>query len=315
MSYDLTSLFELYTHYHKGMEFKGKPTSLYDSMNYIMDLGGKRARPLLTLASCYAVNQTPETALSLAWAVETFHNFSLVHDDIMDNADVRRGQPTVHKKFDTNTAILCGDNLLVKVFTHLAENNSKQVQLLFAKTASEICDGQQLDMEYAQKDRVLFEDYLEMIKLKTAVLLGCSAQGGALCAGAETSQSALFYDFAISLGLAFQMEDDLLDTFGNEQLTGKKTGGDILEGKKNALYILSRQVSEEIEGIYKEPEETTRINKAIALYQSQNIEKELRTIINDFETSYQKKLQQIAESGFNTSLLEQLCALLSNRKS
>lgn len=297
------------------MEFKGTPASLYESMNYIMDLGGKRARPLLTLASGYAVNETPEKALSLAWAVETFHNFSLVHDDIMDNADVRRGQPTVHKKYDTNTAILCGDNLLVKVFAHLAENNSKEVQLLFAKTASEICDGQQLDMEYAQKQQVLFEDYLEMIRLKTAVLLGCSAQGGALCGGASTEQSALFYDFAISLGLAFQMEDDLLDTFGDEQLTGKKTGGDILEGKKNALYILSRQVSEEIELIYKEADEATRINKAIALYQSQNIEGELRNIINRFEITYRKKLEEIAQNGFNTDLLEQLCALLSNRKS
>lgn len=312
---EISQLYQLYSEYHKKMAFSGNPHSLYDSMNYIMDLGGKRARPLLTLAATFAVNQKVEIALPLAWSIEGFHNFSLVHDDIMDNASVRRGKPTVHEKYDVNTAILCGDNLLVKVMEHVVLNHSLEVSKLFFKTSAEICEGQQMDMEFALRNDVTFEAYMEMIRLKTAVLLGCAAKGGALIGGAAEPDAEIFYDFAIQLGLAFQLKDDLLDTFGDEALTGKKVGGDIQEAKKNALYILSRQKSAEIDTIYAIESFPERIDAAIKLFHQQGIQTEIESIIQKYEQGYEHSLTALKHRAFDVSLIEELCMQLSNRNS
>ena len=204
-------------------------------MNYIMELGGKRVRPLLALLGAEACGGRPEDALLWAHSVEVFHNFTLVHDDIMDNAPTRRGMPTVHEKWGIAEGILSGDNMLIAVYEGLLHSDylqKTQLLQLLSKTAREVCEGQQLDMDSAVKSQVTEADYLEMIRLKTAVLLGCSLQGGGMCAGASAEVQQLLYDFAILLGLSFQLQDDWLDAFGNPEQTGKMAGGDIAEGKK-----------------------------------------------------------------------------------
>ncbi len=219
----------------------GSPENLYDAMNYIMQLGGKRMRPkLLLMAYESCAGTISEDALQLALAIETFHNFSLVHDDIMDNAPIRRGQQTVHKKWDNATAILAGDNLLIKCYELILKTeikNKVEILQLFTKTATEVCEGQQMDVDMPLQKNVTEEGYLEMIKLKTAVLPACALKIGALAANSDSAIANEFYNFGLNLGMAFQLQDDYLDTFGTAEEIGKQVGGDISENKKTILYL------------------------------------------------------------------------------
>ena len=220
------------------------PKRLFEPIEYILDLGGKRMRPVLTLMAAEACGGSAKEALPAASAVELFHNFSLIHDDIMDAADLRRGQATVHHKWNTNTGILSGDALLVIAYQQLnyyPKDLFHSLTQLFSQTALEVCVGQQMDMDFEQQTDVSLEDYIEMIRLKTAVLLGCALQMGALvgCGSNQTAQH--LYDFGVHLGLAFQLQDDYLDAFGDPKTFGKKVGGDIVENKKTILYHLSLQ--------------------------------------------------------------------------
>ena len=220
------------------------PAALYDPVDYILHLGGKRIRPLLTLMAAEAAGADLEQALPAARAIEVFHNFSLVHDDIMDEAPLRRGKATVHEKWDSNTAILSGDVMLVLAYEALNAYPSplfKSLTQLFSKTAREVCEGQQYDMDFPQQAAVSQAQYLEMIRLKTAVLLGCALQMGAMIGGLSSQESQPFYDYGILLGLAFQLQDDYLDAFGDPATFGKQVGGDIIENKKTMLYILTME--------------------------------------------------------------------------
>ena len=219
-----------------------KPASLYDPMRYILQLGGKRIRPVLALIAADAVGGDYKKALPVALTVEVFHNFSLVHDDIMDEAPLRRGKATVHEKWDTNTGILSGDAMLVKAYQCLDNYPPalfSDLTQLFSKTAQEVCEGQQYDMDFPQQEKVTQAAYLHMIEYKTAVLLGCSLQMGAMVGGLSRVESQPFYDFGIQLGLAFQLQDDFLDAFGDPLTFGKQVGGDIIENKKTLLYLLA----------------------------------------------------------------------------
>jgi geranylgeranyl diphosphate synthase type II len=219
-----------------------KPASLYDPMRYILQLGGKRIRPVLALIAADAVGGDYKKALPVALTVEVFHNFSLVHDDIMDEAPLRRGKATVHEKWDTNTGILSGDAMLVKAYQCLDNYPPalfSDLTQLFSKTAQEVCEGQQYDMDFPQQEEVTQAAYLHMIEYKTAVLLGCSLQMGAMVGGLSRVESQPFYDFGIQLGLAFQLQDDFLDAFGDPLTFGKQVGGDIIENKKTLLYLLA----------------------------------------------------------------------------
>lgn len=219
-----------------------KPASLYNPMRYILQLGGKRIRPVLALIAADAVGADYKKALPVALAVEVFHNFSLVHDDIMDEAPLRRGKATVHEKWDTNTGILSGDVMLVKAYQCLNGYPPalfSDLTQLFSKTAQEVCEGQQYDMDFPQQETVSQAAYLHMIEYKTAVLLGCSLQMGAMVGGLSRAESQPFYDFGIQLGLAFQLQDDYLDAFGDPLTFGKQVGGDIIENKKTLLYLLA----------------------------------------------------------------------------
>ena len=219
---------------------KNSPVELYQPILYSLEMGGKRLRPALVLIACNLFSENVEQALPAAVAIEVFHNFTLLHDDIMDKASVRRNRPTVHMKFNENSAILSGDAMAFQSYKYLVECSSPRlvdVVSLFTKTAIEVCEGQQLDMDFESRMDVRTDEYLEMIRLKTAVLLAASLKAGALIGNADDETSARLYDFGIQLGLAFQLQDDLLDTFGDQDTFGKKIGGDILANKKTYLLI------------------------------------------------------------------------------
>jgi geranylgeranyl diphosphate synthase type II len=224
-----------------------EPVNLYEPITYILNLGGKRLRPVLVLMSAEIFGTSYKKALDAALAIEVFHNFSLVHDDIMDSAPLRRGKETVHERWDLNTGILSGDTMLINAY-QLFENYEggvfKELAQLFTKTAIQVCEGQQYDIDFESREDVEIADYLKMIEFKTAVLVGASLQMGAIVADApEESKKALF-EFGRLLGIAFQLQDDYLDAFGDPKTFGKQLGGDIIENKKTFLYLTAIQKAE-----------------------------------------------------------------------
>ena len=228
---------------NKGLEslaYDRKPASLYEPIRYVLSLGGKRIRPVLMLLSYNLFKEHPEEILMPALGLETYHNYTLLHDDLMDNADVRRGQPTVHKKWDANTAILSGDSMLVLAYQRVAQCDNAhlaQVLDLFTETALEIGEGQQFDMDFETRNDVAEEEYIEMIRLKTSVLLACALKMGALLGDASQEDADLLYRFGEKIGLAFQLQDDLLDVYGDPKVFGKAIGGDITSNKKTYMLI------------------------------------------------------------------------------
>ena len=217
-----------------------EPRNLYEPVHYILKLGGKRIRPVLTLMSAEVFDADYKLALPAALAVEVFHNFSLIHDDIMDDAPLRRGNETVHEKWNTNTAILSGDAMLILAYQYFEKYNTdvfRDLAKLFSKTALEVCEGQQYDVDFETRDDVTIDQYLKMIEYKTAVLVGASMKMGAIVAETSAENANLIYDFGLNLGLAFQLQDDYLDAFGNPETFGKQVGGDIIENKKTYLYL------------------------------------------------------------------------------
>jgi len=216
------------------------PVNLYDPIRYTLGLGGKRMRPLLVLASCQMFGGEISDAINPAIGIELFHNFTLLHDDIMDDAPLRRGKETVYKKWNANIAILAGDTMFALANKFMIRTRPQAISLvveLFNQTAIEVCEGQQYDMDYEHFDHVTIDNYLEMIRLKTAVLLATSLKTGAIVAGADSTDCDFIYQFGINIGLAFQLKDDLLDVYGNQEKFGKVTGGDIISGKKTFLYL------------------------------------------------------------------------------
>ena len=216
------------------------PDELYDPIRYIMSLGGKRFRPLLTLLAASLYTDEWETALKPAMAVEVFHNFTLMHDDIMDQAPLRRGQPTVHEKWNANTAILSGDVMLIKAYELLIQVADDKLRIVldrFNTTSAEVCEGQQLDMNFETRWDVTEEEYLEMIRLKTSVVLGMSLELGGIIGGADEESKKLLYTAGESIGIGFQLKDDLLDVYGDPEKFGKQVGGDIIANKKTFLLI------------------------------------------------------------------------------
>ena len=223
-----------------------EPASLYEPIDYILTLGGKRLRPVLTLMSADFFGGNYKEALDASLAVEMFHNFSLVHDDIMDNAPLRRGHQTVHEKWDVNTGILSGDAMLIlayQLFETYRPEVFMQLAVLFSKTALEVCEGQQYDVDFETRNDVTISEYIKMIEYKTAVLIGASLQMGAIIAEASQSCQEKIYAFGKNLGIAFQLQDDYLDAFGNPLTFGKQVGGDIIANKKTFLYLTALQKS------------------------------------------------------------------------
>jgi len=249
LTYNMASLSQLaaqYQQYHLVSGIKGFPPELYEPVEYIMGLNGKRARPVLCLAACDLFDGDIQQALPLAYAVELFHNFTLVHDDIMDQAPLRRGQHTVHKQFGMARAILSGDVMMIHVyerFKQLPDAAFRQVMDVFNQAAIQVCEGQQLDMNFEERQQVTLSEYLQMISYKTAVLLGASLQIGGIVAGASESDQKALYKTGVDTGIAFQIQDDILDSFGDEAAFGKSIGGDIRQNKKTFLLVRAMELA------------------------------------------------------------------------
>jgi geranylgeranyl diphosphate synthase type II len=237
---------EFISDYLKSQYEIKEPKNLYEPIHYILDLGGKRIRPVLTLMTAEIFDASYKKALPAALAVEVFHNFSLVHDDIMDDAPLRRGQATVHEKWDINTGILSGDAMLILAYQYFEKYEPKifrKLAKLFSKTALQVCEGQQWDVDFEIRDDVTIPDYLKMIEYKTAVLVAAAMKMGAIIAQTSKENAKLIYDFGLNLGLAFQLQDDYLDAFGDPETFGKQVGGDIIENKKTYLYLKAVEFS------------------------------------------------------------------------
>ncbi|WP_452230874.1 MULTISPECIES: polyprenyl synthetase family protein [unclassified Lacinutrix] len=239
---------ETFVSYLEKFVSKREPESLYDPIHYILNLGGKRLRPVLTLMTAEIFNGDYKKALDAALSIEVFHNFSLVHDDIMDDAPLRRGKETVHEKWSINTGILSGDAMLILAYQFFENYEPKIFQALaklFSKTALEVCEGQQYDIDFETRDDVTIAEYLKMIEYKTAVLVGAAMQMGAIVAEATKEDQNTIYQFGKNLGIAFQLQDDFLDAFGDPETFGKQVGGDIIENKKTYLYLKALEFSSE----------------------------------------------------------------------
>lgn len=233
-------ILKLVNDYLVQLPYDRRPASLYEPIRYVLSMGGKRIRPVLMLLSYNLFKDDPETILMPACALETYHNYTLLHDDLMDNADLRRGHETVHKKWNANTAILSGDSMLVLAYQRMQQccsDKMAEVLALFTETALEIGEGQEYDMAFEHRDDVSEEEYIEMIRLKTSVLLACALKIGAILAGASKEDADNLYRFGEQIGLAFQLQDDFLDVYGDTRVFGKAIGGDITSNKKTFMLI------------------------------------------------------------------------------
>ncbi len=280
--HNFEQLLEIFEQHLSKENFSNEPEELYAPISYTLALGGKRIRPVLTLMACEMFGGDIKEALHQAVAIELFHNFTLIHDDIMDNAPIRRGKKTVYKKWSPNIAILSGDTLFAYAYQFVQKADSHilgDILSVFNRTAIEVCEGQQYDLNYETRNDVSVDEYINMIKLKTAVLFGASLKIGAIIGGANTDEADSLYNFALNIGLGFQLKDDLLDTFGNEQVFGKKTGGDIITNKKTFLYLKALELAdkdkkEELINLYNSNglDEKEKISKVIDLFSSLNIQ-------------------------------------------
>ncbi len=289
------------------------PKEMYEPMAYILGLGGKRVRPLLTLVGCDLFGVNAKEAIPAALAVELFHNFSLIHDDILDNAPLRRGNTTVHEKWNQNIAILSGDGMMVKGFEVLAKSNEVHIPALlklFSRTGIEVCEGQQFDMNFETQDKVRVEDYIHMITFKTAVLLGCSLQMGAICANASTENQKHLYEFGKHVGIAFQILDDVLDVYADDEKFGKQVGGDIISNKKTFLLLKAFELANNTQAQQlqqllnnKTISNTDKVQLVTAIYN----ELEVKTIATHEANSHTEiALKHLAEIKADSSKKEQL---------
>ena len=285
---------ELYTN-----PLNPQKANLVDPIHYLLQIGGKRIRPILTLMSSKLFGGKTTDALSQALAVEVFHNFTLMHDDIMDNSPLRRGAKTVHEKWDINTAILSGDGMMIQAYALLKKNANDKFALLFERfntTAWEVCVGQQMDMDFEKRTNVSKEEYIEMIRLKTAVLLGCALELGAIQANASKKDQEHIRKFGEYVGISFQLRDDYLDTFGKKEEVGKRIGGDILADKKTFLYLhaLETGTSSDLELLRhfhgSHPNDQEKIASITAIFESTQADQE---ILKKSEEYYQKAIQEL----------------------
>ena len=300
-----TSTWQQYIHQGLAdLDIPPVPATLYEPIQYMLALGGKRIRPLLTLmaADLFSITDIRQ-AVPAALAVELFHNFSLVHDDIMDHAPLRRGNPTVHTKWNTNVAILSGDNLLIMAYGQLAKCPGDKLPILldtFNKMATEVCEGQQLDMDYEGLPTVGIDDYLHMIRLKTSVLLGAALKIGAILGEASATDAQHVYDFGVNVGLAFQLQDDLLDVYGDPEQFGKQRGGDILSNKKTYLLLKALETSDAQtvaqlnEWLTRNDQPEAKIKAVTALYDSLGIQQETETAKRFFAAKAYDALAKIS---------------------
>ena len=320
----LSQYHQMFTDHIEKYTVSAVPENLYAPVNYILSLEGKRIRPILTLISADIFSGSLKKALNAALAGEVFHNFSLVHDDIMDSADLRRGNTTVHKKWDNSTAILSGDVMLIlayQIFENYEANIFVPMATLFSKTAIKVCEGQQLDIDFEKKQEISFDEYLLMITYKTAELIGVAMKMGAIIANATTADQEKIYEFGKNLGIAFQLQDDYLDCFGNENDFGKKIGGDIIGKKKTFLYIktlelLSGNEKSNFISLYNSPYDNSKdkITLVKDMYNKYNIENEIAVEIQKYTDSAFQILESLKLPKEKNEFLKNIGNLLVQRK-
>lgn len=301
-----------------------EPKNLYDPIHYILGLGGKRMRPVLTLMSAEVFDADYKKALPAALAVEVFHNFSLIHDDIMDDAPLRRGNETVHEKWDINTGILSGDAMLILAYQYFEQYDAtvfRDLAVLFSKTALEVCEGQQWDVDFETREDVSILDYLKMIEHKTAVLVAAAMKMGAIIAETSQENANLIYDFGLNLGLAFQLQDDYLDAFGNPETFGKQVGGDIIENKKTYLYLKACEFAtenqlEQLTQLFSiQPDDSTeKINSVKEIFLATGAAFETKKAIQEFTLKAFETLQKISIDVEKKAILKNFGENLMGRK-
>ncbi|NTW23876.1 MAG: polyprenyl synthetase family protein [Lentimicrobium sp.] len=287
----------------KQLPVYNEPAGLYEPISYTLDQGGKRLRPLLALISTRMFGGNPDKALPAATAIEIFHNFTLLHDDIIDQAPLRRGRDTVYKKWNINTAILSGDTMFAIAFGQLSKSDPEKLPDLmkvFTQTAVEVCEGQQYDIDFEESDQVNISGYINMIRLKTAVLLAASLKIGAIIAGADEEDCEKIYLFGENLGIAFQLQDDLLDAFGDEGVFGKKTGGDIVANKKTYLYLKALKSAgsedgERLKALYskRNHNDEEKVAEVLEIFTRNNIKSFTENTILDYYSVAMKNLSEI----------------------
>ena len=295
----------------KRINLPENPTNLYDPLRYFFHLGGKRIRPILTLLAAEHFDQNAgNDPINAALAIEIFHNFSLVHDDIMDEAPVRRGQQTVHKKWDQNIAILSGDVMLVNAYQYLNSYSpqiSQKLIQVFNKTAIEVCEGQQMDMDFEKISNVSQDEYIRMITLKTSVLIGCALQMGAIIGGGDSKEQNELYSYGLNMGIAFQIQDDLLDLYGDPKLVGKQVGGDIIANKNTLLMVVAKQSANEnqlksLEKLSSETNIERKIEGIIALFKTLKVQEKCQKLMGDFFNKAEYHLNKIDENNCESRL-------------
>ena len=288
------------------LNYPNYPANLYKPIKYVLNIGGKRMRPILMLLSHQLFSSNINKSIKSALAIEVFHNFTLLHDDIMDKAPLRRGVETVHEKWDVNTAILSGDTMLVQSYELLSEvedSNLREVLEVFNKAAREVCEGQQWDMDFENREDVTISDYLKMIEYKTSVLLAAALKIGAINGGASKEEAENMYQFGVNMGVAFQLKDDLLDAFGNPENFGKQMGGDILSKKKTYLYLKALENSNDLQKQF-----------LLSYFSSENKENNVEKVKNIFsELEIPKHTLSLMSEYYNKAMIH-LDAIKSNNK-
>lgn len=303
------------------ISFPDQPDLLYAPIKYTLDLGGKRIRPMLVLIACEMLDGDPGECIPAAVGIELFHNFTLLHDDIMDTAPLRRGKPTVYKKWNSNVAILSGDTLFAVSFQYLMQTKADirfDILELVNTTAIQVCEGQQYDMDFEIRDNVTVDEYLEMIRLKTAVLLAASLKCGALIAGADAERAQKFYDYGIRQGLAFQLRDDYLDTFGDVNSFGKATGGDISCSKKTFLYLKALELAgndkNSLKNLY-ESAADDKVEKVTRIFRELNVDLLSQKLIEKYASEADEILFSMGFPSEKTDLLKKFSDSLLYRAS
>ena len=319
-----TEIQEKVNAYIASLPYERKPKSLYDPIEYVLAAGGKRIRPSFVLMAYNLFHDDVDRILPVATALETYHNYTLLHDDLMDKADMRRGRPTVHKKWDDNTAILSGDTMLVLAYEHLAKCDTKYLKPaldLFTETALEVSEGQQFDMEFETRNDVAEEEYIEMIRLKTSVLLACALKMGAVVAGASDADANALYAFGEKVGLAFQLQDDLLDVYGDPKVFGKAIGGDITSNKKT--FMLINAFNRADAGTRAELERWTtatefdpaeKIAAVTEIYNRLGIDKFAEQRIKEYFEQSRQHLDELSVSDDRKAVLREYTERMMNRK-
>lgn len=312
---------DLFSDYLSKQTLLKEPLGLYEPVDYIIGIGGKRMRPLLTLMGAEIFDASYKEALPAALAVEMFHNFSLVHDDIMDDAPLRRGNETVHEKWNLNTGILSGDAMLILAYRYFEQyepETFRDLAKLFSKTALEVCEGQQWDVDFETRDDVIIPEYLKMIEYKTAVLVGAALKMGAIVAKTSETDKNLIYDFGRNLGIAFQLQDDYLDAFGDPATFGKQVGGDIIENKKTYLYLKALAFADEKEQLQhlysiSPNDNTDKINSVKRIFDDSGASEATREAIRQYTFKAFDTLEKLNISEEKKAILRNFGENLMNR--